>query len=198
MSAAPVRQLETAHDPRQQYLDVLEREHATTVRVLRAYPADEPDLKPHGKCKTARELAWMFVMEQALTHKAITTGLDFNSAPARREPSLGNTAAMLEATPAPAPRAEKKPQRSTRPAPEDVIIVHVMAREQPLPGRQLLQAALDCGLRFGEIGQPGALRRRRALDQGKNHQTKQSELAHTLRLVLREHWTRTHSTVCAT
>ncbi len=79
MSAAPARQLETMPDPRQQYLDVLEREHATTVRVLRAYPADELDLKPHGKCKTARELAWMFVNEQALAQKALTTGLDWSN-----------------------------------------------------------------------------------------------------------------------
>jgi uncharacterized damage-inducible protein DinB len=84
--AAPARQLETAPDPKQQYLDVLAREHATTVKVLRAYPPEELDLKPHGKCKTARELAWMFVMEQALTHRAITTGLEFSAPPSRPEP----------------------------------------------------------------------------------------------------------------
>lgn len=83
MSAAPARQLETAQDPKQQFLDVFEREHATTVRVLRAYPADKLDLRPHKMCKTARELAWMFVMEQNLSHRAITTGLEFtpSSAP---------------------------------------------------------------------------------------------------------------------
>lgn len=74
MSAAPARQLET--DPRQQFLDAFEREHATTVKVLRAYPADKLDLRPHRMCKNARELAFMFVMEQGLTRKVLTEGVD--------------------------------------------------------------------------------------------------------------------------
>ena len=52
--------------PREQFLEAYEREHATTMRVLRAYPPDKVDLKPHPKCKTARELAWMFVGERSL------------------------------------------------------------------------------------------------------------------------------------
>ena len=59
----------------QQFLEVLEREHATTLRVLGAYPLDKLDLKPHAICKNAKELAWMFVREQSLLEKALTTGL---------------------------------------------------------------------------------------------------------------------------
>lgn len=51
---------------KQQFLDAYEREHATTMRVLRAYPEDRLDLRPHGKCKNARELAWVFVQERGL------------------------------------------------------------------------------------------------------------------------------------
>jgi uncharacterized damage-inducible protein DinB len=68
-------------NPRQQFLETFEREHATTMRVLRAYPTDKLDLKPHAMCKDARNLAWMFVMEQALAEKALTTGLDWSKAP---------------------------------------------------------------------------------------------------------------------
>jgi uncharacterized damage-inducible protein DinB len=50
----------------QQFLAVYEREHATTMRVLRAYPTDRLDLRPHPKCKTAHELAWVFVLERML------------------------------------------------------------------------------------------------------------------------------------
>jgi hypothetical protein len=32
---------------REQFLAAYEREHATTMRVLRAYPADRLDLQPH-------------------------------------------------------------------------------------------------------------------------------------------------------
>jgi uncharacterized damage-inducible protein DinB len=53
-------------DARNQFLEVYEREHQTTMRVLRAYPADKLDLQPHPKSKTARDLAWIFVLERGL------------------------------------------------------------------------------------------------------------------------------------
>jgi uncharacterized damage-inducible protein DinB len=52
--------------PRQQFLDAYEREHAITMKVLRAYPADKAELRPHPRLKTARELAWVFVLERGL------------------------------------------------------------------------------------------------------------------------------------
>ncbi len=51
---------------KEQFLDAYEREHATTMKVLRAYPADRLDLQPHEKCKSARDLAWVFVLERGL------------------------------------------------------------------------------------------------------------------------------------
>jgi uncharacterized damage-inducible protein DinB len=55
-----------SRSPKQAFLDTYDKEHATTMRVLRAYPVDELDLKPHDKCRTARELAWIFVLERGL------------------------------------------------------------------------------------------------------------------------------------
>jgi uncharacterized damage-inducible protein DinB len=52
--------------PKEQFLEAYNREHAITMRVLRAYPSDKLDLRPHPKCKTARELAWVFVAERGL------------------------------------------------------------------------------------------------------------------------------------
>ncbi|MBR9988880.1 MAG: DinB family protein [Gemmatimonadetes bacterium] len=52
--------------PKQQFLTTLDREHRTTMRVLRAYPADQLDMRPHPTCRTARELAWVFVVERGL------------------------------------------------------------------------------------------------------------------------------------
>ena len=52
--------------PKEQFLDSYEREHATTMRVLRAYPTDKLDLRPHAMCKSAKELAWVFVVERGL------------------------------------------------------------------------------------------------------------------------------------
>lgn len=52
--------------PKQLFLESYEREHAITMRVLRAYPADRAELRPHPRCKTARELAWVFTLERDL------------------------------------------------------------------------------------------------------------------------------------
>ncbi|MEX0878261.1 MAG: DinB family protein [Thermoanaerobaculia bacterium] len=69
------------HSPREQYLDVYEQEHEKTMRVLRAYPRDKSELQPHPKCKTARGLAWQFVVEQGAMEKGLTTGFDFSKPP---------------------------------------------------------------------------------------------------------------------
>ena len=52
----------TTRSAKDAFLDTYDREHATTMRVLRAYPEDKLDLRPHQKLKTARELAWLFVL----------------------------------------------------------------------------------------------------------------------------------------
>lgn len=56
----------TTRSAKQTYLDTYDREHETTMSVLRAYPEDELDLQPHPKCRTARDLAWVFVLERGL------------------------------------------------------------------------------------------------------------------------------------
>jgi len=53
-------------NPKETFLREYDNEHATTLRVLDAYPDDKWDLRPHPKCKTALELAWVFVMERQL------------------------------------------------------------------------------------------------------------------------------------
>ena len=50
--------------PKEQFLEAYEREHVNTMRVLRAFPADKADLRPHESSRTARELAWVFAEER--------------------------------------------------------------------------------------------------------------------------------------
>ncbi len=66
---------------KEQFLGQLEKELPTTMRVLRAYPAAQADLKPHAKCKSARELAWMFVTEQKASEQALDGGIEFGKMP---------------------------------------------------------------------------------------------------------------------
>src|SRR6266446_9990212 len=62
---------------KEQFLGALERELPTTMRVLKAYPAAKSDLKPHAKCKAAKDLAWMFVTEQKASEQALDGGIEF-------------------------------------------------------------------------------------------------------------------------
>lgn len=51
---------------KQEFLNVYDREHAITMKVLRQYPGDKLDFKPHPKSNSARQLAWIFVLERRL------------------------------------------------------------------------------------------------------------------------------------
>ena len=61
------------------FLQTFERECQTTLKILRAYPPGEGELKPHERSKPARELAWIFTLEQiAVADAAIKGQLDFS------------------------------------------------------------------------------------------------------------------------
>ena len=63
---------------KEQFLRTFEREVGTTTKVLNALPADQADLRPAEMCRSARELAWIFVVEQGLAAMALTTGFDWS------------------------------------------------------------------------------------------------------------------------
>lgn len=69
----------TKRGPKKQFLEALEREHQRTMRVLRAYPEDKANMKPHEKSGSARELSWIFVLGPNLMTKALTTGFDWSN-----------------------------------------------------------------------------------------------------------------------
>lgn len=77
-SSVPTAPPPRARGIRDRFLEVYEQEHSRTLRVLKAFPKDRLDLRPHPKAKTARELAFMFVVEQGMVEKALTTGFDFS------------------------------------------------------------------------------------------------------------------------
>lgn len=66
-----------ARSTRDQFLDIYDQEHARTMKVLRAFPKDKGELRPHPKAKNAKELAWTFVIEQVSVEKALTIGFDW-------------------------------------------------------------------------------------------------------------------------
>lgn len=67
---------------REQFINAWEKEFKTTLKVLKSYPADKPDLQPHAKCPTAKELAWRIVGEEpVLINGALTGTFDFQNIP---------------------------------------------------------------------------------------------------------------------
>ncbi len=75
--AAGTATVGASESPKAQFLRAFEMEHATTMKLLRAYPQDKLDLTPHPKCKSARELAWMFALESGLAERALKNELKF-------------------------------------------------------------------------------------------------------------------------
>lgn len=51
------------------FLRTYDHEHETTMRVLRAYPEDKLDLKPSERSNSARDIAFIFVLERYLGTK---------------------------------------------------------------------------------------------------------------------------------
>lgn len=61
--SAPLTGARSAKD---RFLNTYQRERDTTLKVLRAFPADKASFRPHERSKTAHDLAWTFAVEQTL------------------------------------------------------------------------------------------------------------------------------------
>ena len=69
------------------FLSTWETEFKTTLKVLKAYPADKLDLKPAEKSKSARDLAFTFAGEQGIVDMVMKGKIDFSGP----QPSAPNT-----------------------------------------------------------------------------------------------------------
>jgi uncharacterized damage-inducible protein DinB len=70
--------MQPAASEKQMFLQSFQRESDTTLKLLRAYPAERADYKPHEKSRSAKELAWTFVLEQGLATGALAGQVDFS------------------------------------------------------------------------------------------------------------------------
>ena len=59
---------------KEEFLRVWEQEYQTTLKLLRAYPEDKCDLRPHEKLRNARELVWGFTNGEVWMVNGILTG----------------------------------------------------------------------------------------------------------------------------
>ena len=72
---------------REQFIRVWEREFPTTLKVLKAFPAAKSDFKPHERSRSARELAFVFSIEESVMQMVfkgdVPMGGKFPEAPAK-------------------------------------------------------------------------------------------------------------------
>jgi len=59
---------------KEQFIQAWEREFATTLKVLKAYPQERQDYKPNEKSKSAKELAWVFAAEEMSMISGVIAG----------------------------------------------------------------------------------------------------------------------------
>ena len=72
---------------KERFLAVYDKEHATTMKVLRAFPRDKTDLRPHPAIKSARELAWIFVLERGLGQHVFVDDIFSHGGPKEKPPA---------------------------------------------------------------------------------------------------------------
>ena len=71
MAHTPAAAAGAALGPRQQFTDVFQKEHATTLKVLKAFPADKASFRPHERSNSALQLAWTFAVENKIATAAL-------------------------------------------------------------------------------------------------------------------------------
>ena len=76
ISTAPVgTTVQAGPSARQGLLDSFRRESATTLKLLRAFPPDHAELRPHPTSNSAQQIAWTFAIENALIEAALLNQL---------------------------------------------------------------------------------------------------------------------------
>lgn len=116
---AVVAKAAPAHNPWKDYADALAREMQTTLRVMRAFPADQAHFQPHPRSGSALQLFNTFGIEQGVALACVQGTLDLANAFSmpRAETLEGaiaaferNAAAVVAAARAAAPSAWSRPQ----------------------------------------------------------------------------------------
>src|SRR5579872_5035337 len=87
----------TTRPAREQFLELYDREHAITMRMLRAFPPEHAELRPHPKLKTARELAFVFAVERGLGTAALANAFGTGAIPGSMAPPPDSWEGVLAA-----------------------------------------------------------------------------------------------------
>ena len=62
---------------KQKFQEAWDKESALTLKVLKSYPQEKTELKPHPTCRSAKDLAWTFVFEGVAGSQAVQGEMKF-------------------------------------------------------------------------------------------------------------------------
>jgi|ERR1043166_1767618 hypothetical protein len=79
-----------------QFADTYQREHATTMKVLRSFPADKGGFKPHERSNSATQLAWTFAIENRMMVMALQGPLKLGGGFPAPPPNFSDAMAAYE------------------------------------------------------------------------------------------------------
>ena len=79
-----------------QFINAWEREYGITSKLLKGYPAGKEDFRPAAKSRTARELAWIFMMEEKVIEAAAAGELTFTAPPPPPPVPVSEIVSMFE------------------------------------------------------------------------------------------------------
>jgi uncharacterized damage-inducible protein DinB len=65
---------------------IWQREAKTTARVIRAFPANKLEFKPHERSRSIRDLAWQCVIDERVIEKIIEGASNLRNVPASPPP----------------------------------------------------------------------------------------------------------------
>jgi uncharacterized damage-inducible protein DinB len=72
---------------KQKFQEAWDKESATTLKVLKAFPEEKTDLKPHPSCRSAKDLAWAFVFDGVAGSQAVQGDMKFPPSNMPEKPS---------------------------------------------------------------------------------------------------------------
>jgi uncharacterized damage-inducible protein DinB len=64
---------------KEMFLQTKEREFQTTMKILKAFPVERLEYRPHEKSSSAKKLAWTFAMEEGIIEMASKGKIDFSA-----------------------------------------------------------------------------------------------------------------------
>ena len=81
---------------KQQFLSVFAREHATTLKVMQAFPAQQGAFQPHPRSQSAKRLMWTFVMALDLVRASLDEDVQTPPGPAEEPATVAEVIAAYE------------------------------------------------------------------------------------------------------